>query len=116
MKRRFISKAVAGCFLLISSGWAFTQSLAPYAPKDPGVRGGLANTGGGRQQRGIPIPHPPLIGQNPKTGARVSDNERASFEQGILRARQVQSTCDDGADVTHGPPVRGDLEPVLPQI
>ena len=83
MKRRFISKTVAGCFLLVSSSWAFTQSLAP---KDPGVRGGLANTGGGLQQRGIPIPHPPLISPNPKTGVTVSDNERASFEEGIGRA------------------------------
>jgi len=73
IKRSYISKTVAGCFLLVSSGWAFTQSLAP---KDPGVRGGPANTGGGLQQRGIPIPHPPLISPNPKTGATVSVNER----------------------------------------
>jgi len=113
IKRSYISKTVAGCFLLVSSGWAFTQSLAP---KDPGVRGGPANTGGGLQQRGIPIPHPPLISPNPKTGATVSVNERASFEEGILRAGQLESTCDDCADVTDGSPVPGELDPVFPQV
>lgn len=119
MKRRFISKTVAGCFLLVSSSWAFTQSLTPstqsFAPRDPGVRGGLANTGGGLQQRGIPIPHPPLISPNPKTGARVSDNESASFEEGILRAGQLESTCDECADIPDGSPVPGELDPVFPQ-
>src|SRR5215510_11318680 len=80
IKRSYISKTVAGCFLLVSSGWAFTQSLVP---KDPGVRGGLANTGGGLQQQGIPIPHPPLLSPNPTTGAVVNPNEQASFEEGI---------------------------------
>jgi len=37
-----------------------------FAQKDPGVRGGLQNTGGGLQHQGIMIPHPPLISQNPK--------------------------------------------------
>lgn len=104
---------VVGCTFLIASGWAFGQALFP---KDPGVRGGLANTGGGLQQRGIPIPHPPLISPNPKTGATVNDNERASFEEGILRAGQLESTCDDCADVTDGSPVPGELDPVFPQI
>src|SRR5262249_41103877 len=112
MKRRSISKAIAGCFLLVSSSWAFTQSLVP---RDPGVRGGLANTGGGLQQRGIPIPHPPLISPNPNTGAMVNDNERASFEEGILRAGQLESTCDECADVPDGTPVPGELDPVFPQ-
>src|SRR5262250_1526790 len=39
IKRSYISKTVAGCFLLVSSSWAFTQSLSSV-PKDPGVRGG----------------------------------------------------------------------------
>jgi hypothetical protein len=112
MKRRSISKAIAGCFLLVSSSWAFTQSLVP---RDPGVRGGLANTGGGLQQRGIPIPHPPLISPNPNTGATVNDNERASFEEGILRAGQLESTCDECADVPDGTPVPGELDPMFPQ-
>src|SRR5262249_16504699 len=112
MTRSFISKTVAGCFLLVSSGWAFTQSLAP---KDPGVRGGLANTGGGLQQGGIRIAKAPVIRPNPKTGVPVSDNERASFEEGILRAGQLESTCDTCADVTEGSPVAGELDPVFPQ-
>ena len=82
---------------------------------DPGVRGGLTNTGGGLQQRGIPIPHPPLIGPNPRTGATVNENERASFEEGILRAGQLESTCDSCADETDGSPVAGELDPMFPQ-
>src|SRR5262249_24547448 len=113
MKQRSISKAVAGCFLLVSSSWAFTQSLAP---RDPGVRGGLANTGGGLQQQGIPIPHPPLISSNPNTGATVNDNERASFEEGILRAGQLEATCDTCNDVTDGSPVQDELDPEFPQV
>src|SRR5258708_16880198 len=69
-----------------------------WAEVDPGVRGGLANTGGGLQQQGIAIPHPPLITPNPKTHAAVNDNERASFEEGIRRAGQLESTCDDCAE------------------
>ncbi len=72
-------------------------STGPFVQKDPGVRGGIQNTGGGLQQQGIPIPHPPLISPNPTTGATVNDNERASFEEGILRAGQLESTCDDCA-------------------
>lgn len=44
--------------VLLSSGWVFAQVLIPH---DPGVRGGLVNLGGGLQQRGILIPHPPLL-------------------------------------------------------
>ena len=79
MKRHSYVKAIVGCVLFLGSGWAAAQ-------KDPGVRGGLANSGGGLQQRGIPIPHPPLISPNPTTKVPVNENERASFEEGILRA------------------------------
>src|SRR5262245_31170500 len=101
--------------LVFLSGWVFAQSLVP---KDPGVRGGLANTGGGLQQQGIPIPHPPLLSPNPTTGATVNDNERASFEEGILRAGQLESTCDECADVIDGSPVTGvgELDPEFPQF
>jgi hypothetical protein len=71
---------IIGGLLTFSCTWIFAQALVP---KDPGVRGGLSNTGGGLQQRGIPIPHPPLISPNPETGAKANDNERASFEEGI---------------------------------
>src|SRR5215813_1589799 len=87
-----------------------------FAQKDPGVRGGLQNTGGGLQQKGIPIPHPPLISPNPTTGATVNDNERASFEEGILRAGQLEATCDTCNDVTDGSPVPGELDPEFPQV
>ncbi len=119
MKKSSLSKIVFGCSLLIY----FVCLLAQPTPgvsdpgvRDPGVRGGLANTGGGLQQRGIPIPHPPLISPNPATGALIDDNERASFEEGILRAGQLESTCDDCADVTDGSPVPGELDPIFPQV
>lgn len=97
--------------LVASTHWALAQ-------KDPGVRGGLQNTGGGLQQRGIPIPHPPLMSPNPTTGATVNENELASFEEGILRAGQLESTCDECADVTDGSPVTGvgELDPMFPQF
>src|SRR6516164_3052279 len=64
------------------------------AQTDPGVRGGLDKTGGGLQAKGIPIPHPPVISPNPTTGATISPNERQSFLEGINRAGQLESTCD----------------------
>jgi hypothetical protein len=74
--RRFVQNLAVTCALLVFSSWAFGQ-------KDPGVRGGIQNTGGGLQQQGIPIPHPPLISPNPTTGATIKDNELASFIEGI---------------------------------
>ena len=50
--------------------------------KDPGVRGGLQNTGGGLQQQGIPIPHPPVISPNPNPNFTLSQNELALFLAG----------------------------------
>ncbi len=106
-----VQQAAVTCALLLLSTWAFAQ-------KDPGVRGGLSNTGGGLQQQGIPIPHPPLISPNPTTGATINENEMASFEEGILRAGQLESTCDTCADVTDGSPVTGmgELDPMFPQF
>ena len=111
-KTRNLMQNLAVTFVL------FLLSAGAFAQKDPGVRGGIQNTGGGLQQQGIPIPHPPLISPNPTTGATVNDNERASFEEGILRAGQLESTCDDCADVTDGSPVvgLGELDPMLPQF
>ena len=74
------------------------------AQVDPGVRGGLQNTGGGLQAQGKKIPHPPLISPNPVTGATVNENEKLSFFEGINRAGQLESTCDDCAMVTDGSP------------
>ena len=104
-----------GC-LLVAGVAVLLMSIPGTAQKDPGVRGGLENTGGGLQQKGIPIPHPPLISPHPVTGATVHDNERASFEEGILRAGQLESTCDTCNDVTDGSPVPGELDPQFPQI
>src|SRR5215470_13905381 len=91
------------CYLSLVSALTLAPGLG-MAQVDPGVRGGIQNTGGGLQQQGIPIPHPPLISPNPTTGATINDNERASFEEGILRAGQLESTCDDCAEVTDGSP------------
>jgi hypothetical protein len=87
-----------------------------WAQHDPGVRGGLQNTGGGLQQQRIPIPHPPLISPHPDTGATVNDNEFKSFMEGILRAGQLEATCDTCNDVTDGSPVSGELDPQFPQV
>src|ERR1700694_2075058 len=95
--------------------WALLAlSTCAFGQKDPGVRGGIQNTGGGLQQQGIPIPHPPVISQNPVSGATINDNELKSFLEGILRAGQLESTCDDCADVTDGSAVTGlgELDPM----
>src|SRR5215470_19666369 len=88
------------------------------AQTDPGVRGGMTNTAGALEQRGIQIPHPPVISPNPTTGATINPNELASFQEGINRAGQLESTCDTCADVLDGSPVigLGELDPVFPQF
>jgi Di-haem oxidoreductase, putative peroxidase len=94
---------------------AVTSALAQH---DPGVRGGIANTAGYLQYRGIPIPHPPVISPHPETGATIAINELKSFIEGIGRAGQLESTCDSCSDVTPGSPVTGlgELDPVFPQF
>jgi Di-haem oxidoreductase, putative peroxidase len=91
-------------------------ALPALAQHDPGVRGGLQNTAGYLQYRGIPIPHPPLISRNPSNNQDVNPNERASFEEGIKRAGQLEATCDTCNEVTDGSPVPGELDPIFPQI
>jgi hypothetical protein len=94
--------------------------LAPsaFAQQDSGVRDGLNNTAGYLQYQGIPIPHPPVISPNPTTGATITANELALFNEGINRAGQLESTCDECADVTDGSPVTGvgEIDPVFPQF
>jgi hypothetical protein len=92
-----------------------TSALAQH---DPGVRGGMQNTAGALQQRGIPIPHPPVISPNPNTGATIAMYEQASFLEGINRAGQLESTCDLCAQVIDGSPVTGmgELDPAFPQF
>ena len=89
-----------------------------HAPRDPGVRGGYFNTAGMLQQRGIPIPPPPVMSRNPTNGATLQANELASFQEGILRAGQLESTCDTCAEVTDGSRVTGvgELDPAFPQF
>jgi hypothetical protein len=76
------------------------------------------NTSGQLEFQGIPIPHPPVISPNPTTGATITANELALFQEGINRAGQLESTCDTCADVTDGSPVTGlgELDPVFPQF
>ena len=109
---RVIPKAAAVAGLL--------YLLAPpaFAQTDPGVRGGLLNTAGYLEYRGIQIPHPPVISPNPTTGATIQANELASFNEGINRAGQLESTCDTCADVPDGSPVTGlgELDPIFPQF
>ena len=101
--------------LLVATCAVSTPSLAQ---RDPGVRGGYANTAGAMQQRGIAIAHPPVIGPHPVTGARITANELASFLEGVRRAGQLESTCDNCASVVDGTPVtgQGELDPVFPQF
>src|SRR5262245_30220820 len=94
-----------------------------FAQRDPGVRGGLDNTGGGLQAQGKKIPPPPVISRNPTSGATITLNEFKSFQEGILRAGQLETTCDDCAMVTDGSPapinpLNGlkELDPLLPQF
>src|SRR5215472_2229474 len=104
------ARVVALTLLILQASQAFAQH-------DPGVRGGMQNTAGWLQYRGIPIPHPPVISPNPTTGATITANELASFIEGINRAGQLESTCDTCSDVTQGSPVigLGELDPVFPQ-
>jgi len=70
------------------------------------------------QYRGIPIPRPPVISPHPTTGATITANELASFKEGILRAGELEATCDECAIVTEGTPVtgRGELDRTFSQF
>src|SRR5258708_5459439 len=110
--RRFSTLAIAkGALLCIPGASALAQT-------DSGVRGGMQNTAGQLQYRGIPIPHPPVISPNPTTGATITANELALFNEGISRAGQLESTCDSCSSVTPDAPVTGlgELDPIFPQF
>ena len=68
------------------------RSNTVIAQRDPGVRGGYQNTAGRCRQRGVAIPHPPVISPHPITGARITDTEHASFLEGVRRAGQLEPT------------------------
>src|SRR5258707_4873110 len=110
--RSFRTLAIATAALLCMSG------ASALAQTDSGVRGGQQNTGGYLEYRVIRIPHPPVISPNPTTGATITTNELALFNEGINRAGQLESTCDTCADVTDGSPVvgLGELDPLFPQF
>ena len=93
-------------------------ATSAFAQQDPGVRGGLQNTAGYLQYRKIQIPHPPEISINPTNNKTITPNERASFQEGIGRAGQLEATCDHCAMVTDGSPVNGrnELDPIFPQF
>ena len=70
-------------------------TVPAWGQTDPGVRGGLQNTGGGLQQQGIPIPHPPIMSPNPNhPELTMNVNEQSVFMEGIKRAAQLESICD----------------------
>jgi hypothetical protein len=102
----------------MAAGMLCVLASPAFAQQDSGVRGGQNNTAGYLQYQGIPIPHPPVISPNPATGATITANELALFNEGINRAGQLESTCDDCADVTDGSPVTGlgELDPLFPQF
>jgi Di-haem oxidoreductase, putative peroxidase len=112
-----------------------------WAQKDPGVRGPISGQleyaamlnflKTGQIPSTPPIPHPPLLSPNPTSGAKLPSpdqctsftqsaacNESLSFFEGILRAGQLESSCDECAMVTDGSPanVRGELDPIFPQF
>ena len=102
MMRKAGIAVVASCLL----------SIGAFAQKDPGVRGGLQNTGGGLQSQGIPIPHTPLISPNPNhPELTVSDNELDLFLEGVKRMAQLESICDTCSAAPNG---AGDGNPILP--
>ena len=107
-----------GCGIVPTVGLLCLFASPAFAQQDSGVRGGLNNTSGYLEYSGIPIPHPPVISPNPTTGATITANELALFQEGINRAGQLESTCDTCADVTDGSPVTGlgELDPVFPQF
>lgn len=102
----------ATCLLPVYMVAQATNSAA--GPRDPGVRGGLRNTGGGLQSQGIPIPRPPLISKNPNHPELVvSPNEEALFLEGVKRMAQLESVCDTCSAPPFGV---GDGNPVGPPL
>jgi hypothetical protein len=99
------------------SGTASCGTAIPLQT-DPGIPGGTQNTAGYLEYSGTAIPHPPVISPNPTTGATITANELALFNEGVNRAGQLHSTCDTCSSVTPGAPVTGlgELDPIFPQF
>jgi CxxC motif-containing protein (DUF1111 family) len=121
MMRRSILAAPAAGLICLAAG-------ASWAQTDAGVRGTAAGTLQfnamqryfltGQLPQTPPIPHPPLISPHPTTQAPATPTEQASFREGILRAGQLESTCDTCAMVTDGSLVLGvnEIDPAFPQF
>jgi hypothetical protein len=67
--------SIAVLWVILLASWVAAQ-------KDPGVRGGINNTGGGLQQQGIPIPH------------QLLKNYLADCDRFIEEQRQEHPTAD----------------------
>jgi len=76
--------------------WAivFVMLVPAFAQRDPGVGGGIQNTGGGLQQQGIPIPHPPLI--SARKGTSLTRNN-----QGELTSKLLWCACIPAKRASH---------------
>ena len=86
-------RKVAQAMVMVALG---VVMLAPscFGQQDPGVRGGPPGAGD-------PVPG-------------ISDNERALFREGRLRATELEATCDGCSDITPGSPTGQD--PLLQTI
>ena len=103
-----------------TGSYSSTASCGTAIPPqtDPGIPGGTQNTAGYLEYSGRAIPHPPVISPHPTTGATITANELALFNEGVNRAGQLKSTCDTCSSVTPGAPVTGlgELDPIFPQF
>lgn len=121
-KERATPALLTVCSALALAVFVTRPVYAQAQPKDPGVRGGLQNTGGGYQQRGIPIPPPTPIGKNPSNNEGLNAQQMMLFEEGFKRAAQLESTCDTCSvpptGVGDGNPVKnlGEIDEDFPQF
>src|SRR5262249_25068400 len=107
----------SGRFLASTTLLVALLTVSAHAQTDVEVRGptaGMLQFNGmqkyfltGQLPQTPPIPHPPLISPHPTTLAPATPNEQASFIEGINRAGQLESTCDNCAMVDDGSPALG---------
>src|SRR5258707_9400782 len=90
----------------------------PLAQTVSGAGGGTQTPAGSLKYGGSPTPPPPVISPNTTTGATITANELALFNEGVSRAGKLESTCDTCSDVTPDSPVNGlgELDPIFPQF
>src|ERR1044072_5275475 len=90
---------------LCATVFLFASATSLFAQQDPGIRGGFNNTAGMLQYRGIKIPAPPVISPHPVTGATLTSNALASFNESNMSAGQLEASCNECAMITEGTPV-----------